>query len=727
MHERSALAVSAAAGAVAAFAAPGATTHASVNSVLVGLAVAFTVWVGASAPWWACTLAAGVAAAIAGGVVPVAAGIAGVVIGLYIGVRRRNLPELRALVAGIALNVFCHSDLGGFQGLSVAIAVLTASLLIVAGVRRRPARIRRKVYTTVGVVGVLAVLSIAGYVIAGASARSALTNGKRQAEQAITALDRGDFDTAAERFRAAERAMRGARSHLDKPWALPAAAVPVVSQHRDAIDRLADSGTDATAKVAEALEQIDPDTVRLTDGRIDLAAVAALEAPFAQVDEALGSLDRAVEGARSPWLVAPLTEQLDELDVKIAENEPRLENAISAVRLAPQLLGGDGTRHYLVLFTTPAEARGLGGFPGNYAELTIDRGHIEMSEFGRVSDLELAAIDNGARLTGPDAFLDRYGRFGWDNGRRGGVGEASWRNITISPHFPDVAKAAADLYPQSGGRPVDGVIVMDPYVLEALLAYTGPIRLTSVDQMLNQDNGAEYILTEQYLEPERADRIDALEEAAEITIDRLLTGSRLPEPATLARQLGPLVSDRRVLMWTKHEDERELFRSVGLLGAIPRLRGGDGYSVAVTNASGNKIETFLERSIEYSSTTDAGTGRTAATLTLELTNNSPASGLPDYVISNALGLPAGTSRLFVELYSPLAVDSVTVDGETSGVEASRYAGWNVYSRFVTIGPGESLTVELVLDGDLDDPDELVTWTQPLVIPAEVRGPEPTGG
>ncbi len=719
------MAVSALAGIVGAFAAPEATAHEPVNVVLIAAGIAFVSWAGASAPWWACTATAGVAAALAGGLLPTVAGMVGMALGLWIGTRKRDLPELRALVAGIALNVFCHSDLGAFQGLTAAIAIVAATVLIVAGVRRRPTKVRRRAYTMLSVVGFLAVLSVAGYVIAGASARSAMTSGKQQAEDAITALNQGDFDTAAAKFKESGRAMRRAESDLGKPWALPAAAVPIVSQHRDSIGGLAEGGTDATTAVAEALEKVDPETVRLTDGRIDLAAVAALEAPFAQVDEALSGLDEAVTDARSPWLAAPLTEQLDELDAKIADNEPRLANAISAVQLAPQLLGGDSTRHYLVLFTTPAEARGLGGFPGNYAELTIDDGHIEMSEFGRIRDLEETAIVNAARLTGPDSFLDRYGRFGWSNGERGGVGGASWRNITISPHFPDVAQAAADLYPQSGGRPVDGVIVMDPYVLEALLAYTGPIQLVSVDQTLTQENAAEYILTEQYFEPERAVRIDALEDAAEITIDKLLSGSRLPEPSTLARDLGPLAADRRLLMWTKNEDERDLLDRTGLLGAIPPLDGADGYSVAVTNGSGNKIEAFLERDFEYSSTTDPTSGETTATLQVELTNTAPASGLPDYLIGNVVGLPTGSSRLFVEVFSPLSVDAVTIDGRPADVEEGAYTGWNVYSRFVTIGAGEKVMLKLDLSGELDNPDEFVTWTQPLVTAAGISGAEPT--
>ena len=78
----------------------------------------------------------------------------------------------------------------------------------------------------------------------------------------------------------------------------------------------------------------------------------------------------------------------------------------------------------------------------------------------------------------------------------------------------------------------------------------------------------------------------------------------LPEPTQLARDLGPLVADRRLLMWAAAEDEQSLLRGAGMLGEIPPLDGGDGWSVAVTNASASKIDTYLQRRVGYASETE---------------------------------------------------------------------------------------------------------------------------
>ena len=40
--------------------------------------------------------------------------------------------------------------------------------------------------------------------------------------------------------------------------------------------------------------------------------------------------------------------------------------------------------------------------------------------------------------------------------------------MTFPAHFPDVGEAVQIMFPQSGGAPIDGVIAMDPYIVQAL-------------------------------------------------------------------------------------------------------------------------------------------------------------------------------------------------------------------------------------------------------------------
>ena len=303
---------------------------------------------------------------------------------------------------------------------------------------------------------------------------------------------------------------------------------------------------------------------------------------------------------------------------------------------------------------------------------------------------------------------------------RGRVGDAAFRNLAMTPNFPWVGEIAADLYAQTTGREVDGTIAMDPYVVAELLEYSGPIQLTELDQRLTADSAVPFLLRDQYVlgEADKERRTDALAEAARLTFEALLSGV-LPEPVTLARDLGPLTSERRLLMWSADPEEQALLERVRMAGRIPPLDGADGWAVTVTNAAGNKIDSFLERRAGYDSSTDSG--ETTATLRVELTNTAPTEGYPAYVTGNRIGAPVGTSRLYVSFYSPLALTGVTLDGEATGLAVGQEEGWNVYSRFVDIPSDGTVTFELELAGTVANPDELVTWEQPMASPLEEAG------
>ncbi len=560
-------------------------------------------------------------------------------------------------------------------------------VLFCGGIARCSRRVR---WLAVGAVALCLLFigaAAAGLLYEVQQSRHALGSGLNAAEQGVVRIEQGDFAGGADYFRQAADILDEAHAHVGGSLGLGAAAVPVMAQHRAAIVEMSGVGADGARTVAEALDEIDLDALRTQDGRFDLGALAALEGPLTRVRDALVELQGATVESRSPWLVNRATYELDDFAESIDEHLPGLDDALQAIRLAPAMLGSDGPRTYLVFFTTPSESRGLGGFIGNYGELRVDDGRLDLSNFGRAQDLDAAAQAAGAQITDQAEFLAEYGDFGFDADGTGRVGGAAFRNLPMSPDFPTVGAIGADLYRQTTGRDVDGVIAMDPFVLAKLIHYTGPIDLVSLDQQLDENNAVPFLLRDQYVlfAGDVDSRADALAEAAALTFDKLLDGA-LPEPITLARDLGPLTSERRLLVWSTRPEEQALLVDVGVAGEIPPLDGADGWSVTLTNGGGNKIDSFLERSASYESTNDLATGVTTATLRLRLTNGAPADGLPNYIIGNLVGLPNGTSRLYVSFYSPLALTGVTLDGQPSSLAVGSEAGWNVYSGFVDI-PG----------------------------------------
>lgn len=682
--------------------------------VLVVLAVAGLAWMSASAAWWSLAVVAGAGVAF-GGSWPTLAAVVALVGSWWIGQRNDHLSDARVVVAALALQslVWSTSDVSP-RALLVSVMVVTVAT--VSALRRRPSRVRRAAtWALVGVGGAMAVATaLLGLVTL--AARQTLDDSRALARDAIGSLRDGDVDVAVERLEAAARSAQRADDLVGGVWTQPARLVPLVAQHRAVVATLSAESAGQFGRAASALSTIDLDSLRIEGGRVDLGAIEALVPVVEDVAAAVDDLAVAVEGVESDWLLPPVRERLDAVRAEVDDQRELLSAARDLVRAAPGLLGDDGERRYLVLFTTPSEARGSGGFSGNFAEVRVLDGVLELGEFGRTSELDAALRGAGARCEPcAEELLSGYGDFGLTTGVDGTVGEVPWKNLTMPAHFPYVAEAAQTLYREAGRGEVDGVAVMDPYVMRRFLRYTGPVRADGVDRTVSADDILPFVLFEQYLGESNSERIDALDGIGRSVIGALLDGS-LPDPVTLASDLLPLVRERRMLLWSDEPGAREALAVTGLDGGLPSLDPTTevGFGVTVNNAGANKIDAFLDVDVSLSLEGVGADRRLVADVTL--TNTAPPDGLPLYVIGNPFGLPLGTNRYYISFYGAVLPSEIERDGRAVGVGSGSEAGWRVGSRFDHLVAGSSTTyrLEYEVPPSFGSVDEVVEFVQSLV-------------
>jgi hypothetical protein len=482
---------------------------------------------------------------------------------------------------------------------------------------------------------------------------------------------------------------------------------------------MASSAADLSRRGQETAAEADVDQITVEGGRLDLDRVRGLERPLEDVASSLEQAAARMDEVETAWLAAPVAERVDEVQREVADAQPDARLAADAVRVVPAIFGAGGESRWLVAFTTPVEARGRTGFMGNYAELSAIDGDVQMPRFGRTPELEQGGTPGSERtLSDPDDFVSRWGRY---------QPLATWRNLTMSPDFPSIGQVMTELYPQSGGRPVDGVIAVDPVALAALLEFTGPVEVPGVPEPLTAESATEFMLFEQYVQLPNSERIDVLEILARTVFDRLTRGE-LPAPDAVADVLGPAVRGGHLQLYSSHPEQERLFTAIGADGALPAV-DGDFLAVVNSNATGNKIDRFLSRDVDYRATWDPASGEVDATLSVTLVNDAPSVGLPRYIIGNALGeegwdLPPGTNRTHLSLYSPLALEGADLDGEplelSAEVERDRYA----YSLFLDIPPeGGTRVVTLRLRGSIPvdgDGYRLDVAGQPLVVPDDLH-------
>jgi hypothetical protein len=585
-----------------------------------------------------------------------------------------------------------------FHGLPTLVASALVAILAASAWRRSSVRTRRRALFVVSGIGVAAVvlslpivvatLLVRGEATAGeAAAKSALSNvGGGRSTATLADLDRAATDTA------------DASSTLSGWITAGARVVPLVAQQARFLTGTLTSAAQTAAVGVRQEPAIDYHRLGYHDGKIDLARLSAMKRPMSILDRQLRTTQHQLAELSSPWLAGPLADRVASLRAEIGRAQHSADLAVEAAKVLPAMLGGDGVRHYFIAFMSPSESRGYDGFVGSYGLLTADDGHVSLTQSGQPSDLEALLPPGGATLRGVPGYLARYGQF--DPGEY-------IRDATLSPDLPTVANVLSQQYVQAGGVPVDGVLAIDPYGLAALLRFTGPIQVPGLPVPLTSQNAAYVLLKEQYTTFDAGEtnedllRHDFLEAALHVAFDKLVNGS-LPAPKALAAALDPAVVQGRISFWSFHRNEQPLLRRLGIGGSFPATNGGDLLAVTTQNAGGNKIDAFLHTSVLDHVTFNPSNGDVASEVTITLTNDAPATGLPPIVINSGADpdLAPGTNRTWLTLYTPLVFEKASIDGGPETMSSGVELGVKAYSNFVDVPSGATVTLRVHLMGQV---------------------------
>ncbi len=673
----------------------------TIDAVIICLGVALLTWIGAAASWWVLIVTSGAALAISLRLDLALAACLALGITLRIGIRQRNHSVMRSVATGITLNVLLRSELEIFAGLSTVIGLIAAVLIYLSGTRRRTEEQQRLINGFAIALIVYAIVAGTIMSVSALAARNNLIEAIDNLKSGMTQLSSGDLDQAAVTLNDASRQLQLARYRINAFWTQPARAVPVVAQHRRAVDDLSNDAAQLVDVIVAELDRLDLDSLQPVNGAFDLGAMDRASTSVGLLRNAIDKIDNTVANTRSMWLIAPIQDQVAELSSEVSKQRSRIEDVDATLTHLPALLGRDEPRRYFIAFTTPAEARGTGGFMGSWAELSADEGRLTLARLGRTSELNTAG-NRQRQISGPEDFIDTWGRYGFTSGPAGATDRDVWSNITVSAHFPSTAQVIAELYPQSGGDSVDGVFALDTTALTTFLNFTGPVSVPGVTMPLDVTNAEEFLLFDQYRLAADVDRVDVLEGFSRAVVDALLDGG-IPGPRQLVEGLAPAVRENRIVGYAVRPDEQTLFERLAFTGALPEPVNGDAIALAFNNASASKLELFLDASMDYSFGVTAA-GGLEGTLDVTLTNSAPTTGWPEGVIGNYVNLPPGTNQLMVTVYSRFAPSSSIFGDEVIDPVVGLEAGYIASSFFVLLDPGQTETLRLTFDGRIENSD-----------------------
>ncbi|MEY2451726.1 MAG: hypothetical protein QOD92_1300 [Acidimicrobiaceae bacterium] len=649
---------------------------------------------GAYARRWSWLVAAGIAVAAAGsGKEAVVCAVASILIGFVaVALNARSLG-MGAAAAGLAVQALLRLPDFVAQGVPSLLAALAVVPLFVSAYRYAPGRGRRRTRKYAFYAGSIAFGLFGIGIVAALLARAHVEDGISGAQSGFENVQNGERDASVAALNQSAAEFGSAADILGSWWAAPVRALPIIGQQVDAVHTMAEEGHTLAVDASQAAAVIDYEQLRVRGGAIDLELLRSAQVPIAKTASALEAAREHLQGLSVGWLFPPVRDRFDLFMREIGRAGPAAAVARDVITVAPELLGADTPQHYLVLFGSPAETRELGGFVGNFAEVTADKGKLTLTRSGRALELSDPKGAAGFTLT-PGDYVEPFLQYRVTQ---------FFGNVTASANFPDVANVAEQLYPQTGGVPLDGVFYMDPYALEQLLDLTGPITLKGGDNRtkLTSKNAARTLLVDQYVDiPVKGERVDFLDEATRLTFEQLTTGD-LPKPVKVANVMNPMVEQGRLFAQSTHPQIQALFEQLALDGSIPARNGGDYLSVTQSNENPSKIDAYLQRDVTYDATYFPDTGQVDGDVKIRLTNSVPSTDLPEDVVGNANGLPVGTNHLFLNVYSPLGAVGATINGVPTGLGSIKRFGLSAYTVVVDVPPGGTVTVEIKLAGIVD--------------------------
>lgn len=352
----------------------------------------------------------------------------------------------------------------------------------------------------------------------------------------------------------------------------------------------ADEGLTAITPAAEtALSNSAPLEVMDLVTKLQAASPELLNAQIslAQAEDAR----KQIEAQRLvPRLRNILTGKIDPLLSYLASSFP-MQDALTMVRIAPKLLGGDqaGPQTYLILLQNEDELRPTGGY------LTAAGTAVVMN--GKLLSIRIESSELADDLSKP------YPRPPWQFEQFMNIRMFLLRDSNWFTDFPTTASWSEYFYSYTQGSSANGTIAMDMHVIVRLWELLGPIHVNNVSYPITSENVLGYMRSAEQAPPKgltgKWDRKQFISDLARPLLDELLS-ARGETWSKLMPTLVELLNEKHILLQMDDPDMAAFLERKGWDGAVRIPRSSDFLMAVDTNMGYNKSNAVLDTSLAYS-------------------------------------------------------------------------------------------------------------------------------
>lgn len=528
---------------------------------------------------------------------------------------------------------------------------------------------------------------------------------KSELDAAIRLVPALKDDLAASRSSEAAASVEKLRAHTtaakksaENPiWTL-ASSVPGFGQNFTAVSEVARSADDVAnlglAPLVSVFTTLDWNSLLPNDSGTSLG-------PFQEASPSVSSAAHAVRLSAArldgidatkllPQIAAPLTQAREQLK----DVSKTLDSAADAAALAPQMMGSQGPRNYLLMIQNNAEVRATGGIPGALAVLSLDNGKLTLGTQSSAGDLGVISPVIPVDSEQHQIYSGRLGKF--------------MQDVNLTPDFPTAASTARSMWERKTGQRVDGVISIDPIALSYILEATGPVTLSNpqltriassqLPLELTGRNVVQTLLSDVYSKIEEPYVQDIYFAGVAQEVFKALSEGRGNATALIAG-IARAVDEGRVLVWSSQPSEQQLLANYPLGGGVagPGIAPAQ-FGVYFNDGTGAKMDYYVKRTAQLLKECPRD-GYEQTTVRVTSINTAPAdaaTSLPAYVTGDGVfGVPPGSVQTNIVAYGPVQahIEMVEMDGQKTEFAPHLHSSRPVGVIAIRLAPGESKTVD----------------------------------
>ncbi len=488
-----------------------------------------------------------------------------------------------------------------------------------------------------------------------------------------------------------------------------AAMVPVYGQDVKSIQKLGATASnlveDALIPVADGLSGLKLSEL-LQDGAVNVSILEKLISALEQASPVVQTSAETINSLPEAH-ISQLKSILDKVKDPLSQAGTALEQAEPILKVLPQMLGADGqTKNYLVVAQNNAEIRATGGFPGATGIVSVTDGKISMGDFQAIGKL-------GGDDYAEDQDPKEAAMFSHEN-------DVTPQIITCNPDFPVSAKHLAHLWNQRMGTMPDGVIALDPTVLQGLLGLVGAV--TAPDgEVVDGTNAAEVLLNGTYKKfgNDGTAQDEYFSAVAGLAFKQVMNNLGDADLDSLLTLLDGYAKENRILAWMQDADEQAAVVTFNLAGDVAEDPTTPEIGVYINDNTWAKMTWYMSVNTTVGTPLLSADGTRTYQVTTVIRNNitaDEAASVPTYITGYNPDL-TGVGNMIEEvmLYAPAGGTISNIDCDlgntfTQGTYSSLQT-WRTGTQ-IQIAPQHEAVITYTVTTSPEATSELTVRTTP---------------